>query len=61
MYSIFIANRKTEKRLREYISSRQDIKEKLDKLKVDPRREIGAHPLHGRLEGKWSCWKKFSF
>jgi len=32
------------------------IKEKLDKLKIDPRRNLGAHPLHGRLEGKWSCW-----
>jgi addiction module RelE/StbE family toxin len=56
MYSIYTANNKTEKRLNEYISSRQDIKEKLNKLKVDPRREIGAHQLHGKLQGKWACW-----
>lgn len=24
--------------------------------RIDPRRANGAHPLHGRLEGKWSCW-----
>ena len=56
MYRIFTANTKTEKTLREYLSLRGDIKEKLDKLKVDPRRNIGAHLLHGRLKGKWSCW-----
>ncbi|MBM3233976.1 type II toxin-antitoxin system mRNA interferase toxin, RelE/StbE family [Candidatus Pacearchaeota archaeon] len=56
MYKIFTANSKTEKRLMEYICSRDDIREKLEKLKVEPRRVNGAHPLHGRLEGKWSCW-----
>lgn len=56
MYQIFTANSKTEKRLMEYISFREDIREKLDKLKIEPRRANGAHPLHGRLEGKWSCW-----
>ncbi len=56
MYEIFIANTKAEKRLREYISLRADLREKLDKLKIDPRRNIGAHPLHGRLNGKGSCW-----
>jgi len=56
MYKIFTANSKTEKILREYISIRGDIKEKLEKIKIEPRRANGAHPLHGRLEGKWSCW-----
>ena len=56
MYKIFTANTKTEKRLKEYISLRNDIKEKLDRLKIEPRRANGAHPLHGRLEGKWGCW-----
>ncbi len=56
MYDIHIANDKTEKRLREYIKQRGDIKNKLDRLKIDPRRELDAHPLHGRLAGKWSCW-----
>jgi len=56
MYTLFTANSKTEKRLQEYLSLRADIKEKLERLKVDPRKVNGAHPLHGRLEGKWSCW-----
>jgi len=56
MYKLFTANSKTEKRIREYLSARQDIKEKLDKLKIEPRKANGAHPLHGRFEGKWSCW-----
>jgi addiction module RelE/StbE family toxin len=56
MYTIFTANSKTEKILLDYISSRTDIKDKLEKLKANPRKAIGAHPLHGRLVGKWSCW-----
>ena len=56
MYKIFTANNKTEKILLEYISQRQDIKNKLDLLKLNPRKYNGAHPLHGRLKGKWACW-----
>lgn len=56
MYEIYVANGKTERRLQEYLQSRADIRGKLDCLKLDPRRELDAHPLHGRLAGKWSCW-----
>ena len=56
MYKIFTANAKTEKRLLEYFSLRQDIKEKLERLKESPRKANGAHSLHGRLDGKWACW-----
>ena len=56
MYKIFTANNKTEKILLEYISQRQSIKNKLDLLKLNPRKYNGAHPLHGRLNGKWACW-----
>lgn len=56
MYTLFVANSKTEKRLQEYISFRNDISEKLDRLKIEPRRANGAHNLHGKLEGKWACW-----
>jgi addiction module RelE/StbE family toxin len=56
MYQIYTANTKTEKRLQEHISIRQDVAEKLDRLKEEPRKANGAHPLHGRLTGKWSCW-----
>ncbi|MEK6881982.1 MAG: hypothetical protein AABY22_20355 [Nanoarchaeota archaeon] len=56
MYEIFTANSKTEKRLQEYIKMRSDIKEKLERLKINPRKELGAHLLHGRLAGKIGAW-----
>ena len=56
MYKIFTANSKTEKLLRKYVVNRGDIKNKLDKLKENPLRANGAHPLHGKLKGKFSCW-----
>ena len=56
MYEFYVANSKTEKNLRELVEKRNDVKDKLNRLKSDPRRESGAHPLHGRLKGKWACW-----
>jgi len=56
MYELYTANDKTEKRLNEYTRIRKDIREKLERIKADPRRELDAHPLHGKLKGKWSCW-----
>lgn len=56
MYEIYTANSKTEKLLERYAKDRQDVASKLRKLKQSPRTEVGAHPLHGRLVGKWSCW-----
>lgn len=56
MYEIYTANNKAEKLLEHYLKTRQDIANKLQKLKRSPRTEVGAHPLHGRLSGKWSCW-----
>lgn len=56
MYKIFTANSKTEKRLQNCLHEKKGIKAKLERLKFNPRNEIGAHPLHGRLRGKWSYW-----
>lgn len=56
MYNLFTANSKTEKRLRKYISSRNDIKDKLDKLRENPYKANGANQLHGKLVGKLACW-----
>ncbi|MCK5624431.1 type II toxin-antitoxin system mRNA interferase toxin, RelE/StbE family [Candidatus Pacearchaeota archaeon] len=56
MYKLFTANSKAEKSLRKYIKLQSNIKNKLDKLKENPKRTIGAHPLHGKLKGKWACW-----
>ncbi len=56
MYALFTANPKTERKLKEYILSRNDIKDKLDRLKENPHKANGAHQLHGKLAGKWACW-----
>lgn len=52
MYNLFIANSRIEKILRENIKLRQDIKNKLDKLKENPYKMNSAHTLHGKLKGK---------
>jgi len=56
MYQLFTANSKTEKILKEFVLLRQDIKNKLDKLRENPYKANSAHQLHGKLEGKWACW-----
>ena len=56
MYKVFTANTKTEKRLQKYIDLRSDIRDKLERLKNNPRKANEAHPLHGRLAGNWACW-----
>ena len=56
MYRLFFSNGKAEKMLRYYVGMFDSVGKKLERLKLEPRREIGAHPLHGRLKGKWSCW-----
>ena len=56
MYEIFTLTKKTENDVERYIRLRQDIPEKLNRLKENPRKANGAHPLHGRLKVKWGCW-----
>ena len=56
MYEVHPANSKVEKVLLNLIKQRKDIAEKLKRLAEEPRRNVGAHPLHGRLAGKWACW-----
>ncbi|MCR4327138.1 MAG: hypothetical protein NUV46_00985 [Nanoarchaeota archaeon] len=52
MFEISTYNKKIKKELEKYISIRLGISKKLNKLKENPRKESGAHPLHGRLTGK---------
>ena len=56
MYELYVANKKSEKLLQEIINVRSDVRPKLDRLRLNPRTEAGAHPLHGRLAGKWGSW-----
>ena len=55
MYKITTRSKKAEKQYYEVLYSRQGISEKLEKLKQNPRRELNAHKLKGKLKGKWSC------
>jgi|APSaa5957512622_1039677.scaffolds.fasta_scaffold21924_6 mRNA-degrading endonuclease YafQ of YafQ-DinJ toxin-antitoxin module len=56
MYEIRFVNSKIQKRIDECIRLRGDVEDKLKRLSINPFKEIGAHPLRGRLKGKWSCW-----
>jgi len=56
MYLFKTFNKKIQKKLERYISNNPVIKNKFLKLKINPRKEVGAHPLYGKLKGKWSCW-----
>ena len=56
MYELKTRNRNIEKKLKDYLMIRRDISEKLNRLKINLRKECGAHPLHGLLKGKWACW-----
>jgi len=56
MYELLTRNGNVKKRLEAYIQRRGDVLDKLRRLRSNPRRECGAHPLKGRLKGKWSCW-----
>ena len=54
MYEITSNSRKAEKQFLKNLNDK--IKDKLELLKKDPRRNLDAHPLHGKMKGKWSCW-----
>jgi len=56
MYEIYTSNKKVEKRLNNYIDSYNNISDKLKRIKNNPRKECDAHPLKGKLNGKWACW-----
>jgi|TARA_B100001971_G_C18142074_1_gene510932 addiction module RelE/StbE family toxin len=56
MYKITFVDKRVERKVRKYIEIRKDIPVKLDRLIVNPRKECGAHPLHGKLRGRWACW-----
>jgi len=55
MYNLTTRSKKAEKQFYEILNSRVDISNKLEKLRNNPRKELDAHKLKGKLEGKWSC------
>ena len=56
MYKIVTRTKSAEKQYFEVFNSRDDIPEKIEKLKENPRGFLDAHKLKGKLEGLWSCW-----
>lgn len=56
MYKFTTRSKKAEKQFYEALNSREGIKNKLEMLKNDPRKQFNAHKLKGKLEGKWSCY-----
>ena len=56
MYTFTYRNRKIQRLVTFYTSSKKDIIEKLERLQLNPRWELSAHPLYGHLTGQWSCW-----
>ncbi|MBI2139163.1 hypothetical protein HYU13_06235 [Candidatus Woesearchaeota archaeon] len=61
MYRLTTLSRKAEKQFYAVVSSREGAKEKIEKLKLNPRAELDAPRLRGRLEGKWSCSLDLTF
>ena len=56
VYKITTRSKKAEKKYNEVLNSREDIPQKLEKLKENPRENFNAHKLKGKLDGLWSCY-----
>lgn len=54
-YKITTRSKKAERQYYEFLKSKQEIPDKLEKLRVNPRIELNAHKLKGKLKGLWSC------
>jgi len=53
MYKLTTRSKKTGKQFYSYLN--KSIENKLKKLMQNPRTELNAHKLKGKLQGKWSC------
>ncbi|MDO8508263.1 MAG: type II toxin-antitoxin system mRNA interferase toxin, RelE/StbE family [Nanoarchaeota archaeon] len=49
-------SKKAEKQFYDLVNSRGDVKKKLIRFSENPRMELDAHKLKGKLAGKWSCY-----
>ena len=52
-YEITTRSKKAEKQYYRILSP--EVSEKLEKLTKNPRKELQAHKLKGKLKGLWSC------
>ena len=55
MYKFTARSKKAEKQFYATLNLRKDISAKLQKFIINPRNELTAHKLKGKLKGKWSC------
>lgn len=55
MYTITTRTKRAEKQYMDVLTVRHDVPEKLVRLQQNPREELDAHKLKGKLAGKWSC------
>ena len=55
MYRLTTRSKKAEKQFYETLKSQKDASVKLEKFIQDPRKELDAHKLKGKLDGKWAC------
>ena len=55
MYEITAVSKRVEKQLSEVLQTYYFTYEKLEKIRSDPRRELDAHKLKGKLRGLWAC------
>ena len=54
MYKIITKSSRVEKQFLRYLDNK--INNKLEFLKINPRKYLGVHPLHGKRKDLWSCW-----
>ena len=54
MYKITTRTQRAEKQFKDFLDNK--IKAKLELLKQNPRKNLGAHKLKGKLKDFWSCW-----
>jgi addiction module RelE/StbE family toxin len=54
MYKITTKSKKAEKQFYNFLNDK--IAKKLELLKQNPRTNLGAHKLKGKLKDFWSCW-----
>ncbi len=54
MYKITTRSKKAEKQFYSFLDGKTT--KKLELLKQNPRTNLGAHKLKGKLKKFWSCW-----
>ncbi len=55
MYKLTTRSKKAERQFYDVLNSGEGILQKLDRIRDGPRRELDAHKLRGKLDGKWAC------